>query len=124
MCAMLMGVPAGKPDRFTTKVAVPAVMFPAASFVTSNVTVASPRHDDSAFVIAGTSFDGSSVAVKVGLLGVVVDGDVDELHEVDPTARMAARTARRFIVATPCQKNLRVRLNPRLSERGLAPCEI
>src|SRR5437773_4090801 len=124
MCAILIGVPAGKPDRLTTNVAVPAVMLPAASFVTSKVTVALPLPLASAPVIAGTSFAGDSCAVNVGLVGLVGVGEVDELHPIDPTASRAARTERRFIVTAPCQKNLRVRLKPRLSVFGFPPWAI
>src|SRR3954469_372730 len=53
MWAMLIGVPAGNPDRFTTKVAVPPVTLLFASLVTSKVMVAVPLPVFSAFEIGG-----------------------------------------------------------------------
>src|SRR5215470_7433510 len=73
---MLIGVPAGKPFRFTANVAVPAVTFPAASVVAVSVIVAVPPPADSAPVTAGTSSDGLSVAVNV--LVEVPDGVAGE----------------------------------------------
>src|SRR5262245_2884523 len=123
MCAMLIGVPAGKPDMFTTNVAVPPVTLPAASFVTSNVMVAVPVPLASAPVMAGTSFAGRRSAVNVGLVGGVVDGELELEHAAATTAHTTATRAVRFMVATP-QKNLRVRLNPRFSVPGFPPCAI
>src|SRR5262245_48017057 len=91
MCAMLMADPDGKFERFTTKVAVAAVMLPAESFVVTSVMDTLPVTTDSLLVTGGTSLDGDSEAVKVGLVGVV-DGDVEELH---PTATRASATAMR-----------------------------
>src|ERR1044071_7774348 len=119
---MLIGVPAGNPVRVTTKVAVPDVMLPAESFVTSNVIVAVPLPVDSALLTGGTSFAGLRVAVNVGLVGGLFDGEFDELHAAVPMAMAATRTVRRFIVdSSSDQKNLRDRLNPRLSVSGLPP---
>src|SRR5260221_5746 len=67
MCAILIGVPAGKLLRFTTNVAVAAVMLFAESRVTSNVIVALPVPADSELVIGGTSLDVRRAAVNVGL---------------------------------------------------------
>src|SRR5258707_11473664 len=101
MCAMLIGVPAGNPERFTTNVAVADVTLPAASFVVTRVTVAVPLPAASAPTIAGTSLAGDSVAVNVGLVGVV--GAVeDELPQPDTsTANATTRRDRRFIGPTP-----------------------
>src|ERR1051326_9203833 len=92
MCAMLIADPAGKFDRFTTKVAVAAVMLPAESFCVTSVIDALPVTTDSALVTGGTSFAGDSWAVNVGLVGVEDEGDVDELQ---PTATRASATAMR-----------------------------
>src|SRR6188472_3070347 len=78
MCAMLIGVPGGKFDRVTWKVAVPPVTLPAASLVTSNVIVAVPVPPASLAFGSDTSFDVRRSAVKVGLVG---DGDVFELEQ-------------------------------------------
>ena len=43
-------------------------------------------------VTGGTSFAGDSAAVNVGLVGAVVDGDVEELQ---PAAARASATAMR-----------------------------
>src|SRR5687768_8389064 len=94
---MLKGVPAGKPVRLTWNEIVPLVMLPAASLVTLNVIVAVPLPLASALDTGGTSFAGDSAAVNTGLTGV--DGSVDDLPQAtEPMAKMAARTARRFIV--------------------------
>src|SRR5471032_766240 len=101
MCAMLIGVFAGNPERLTTKVAVAAVTFPAPSFVVTIVTVAVPLPAASPPTIAGTSFEGDSAAVKVGFVGVVVAA-VDELPQPDTrTPRATKRRARRYIEPTP-----------------------
>src|SRR5436190_3769725 len=100
MCAMLIGVPAGKPDRFTTKVAVAAVTLPAPSFVVTIVTVAVPEPAASAPTIAGTSLAGSRFAVKVGFVGVVGAAG-DELPQPDTRIPKAAhRIDKRFIGPT------------------------
>src|SRR5436309_1468772 len=92
MWAMLSGVAAGNPDKFTTKVTVTGpVKLPAASLGPSNVIVASPLPPASALVMGGTSFAVKSVAVNVGLVGVVVVGDVDDLEQ--PAARTATAMA-------------------------------
>src|SRR5436309_3251562 len=98
MCAMFTAEPAGNPCRFTTKVADAEVMFPPASFAVMRVIDAVPFTVDSAFVTGGTSLDGDSVAVNVGLVGVGVLG-VELL--LQPTAKSASATAmgdRHFIV--------------------------
>src|SRR5438105_5346861 len=56
MCAMLMADPAGKPVRFTTNVALAAVMLPAESFVVTSVIDTLPVTVDSMLVTGGTSF--------------------------------------------------------------------
>src|SRR5947208_16071051 len=99
MCAALIGVPGGNPLKLTTNVAVPAVTFPAASFVTSKVIVAVPLPDASVPVIGGTSLAGRRSAVNVGLVGVVGDGDVDDLQPVAATRAMAT-AAKRFIACS------------------------
>src|ERR1700716_73306 len=100
MCAMLIGVPAGNPERFTTNVAVAAVTLPAASFVVTIVTVAVPLPEASAPWIAGFSWAGDSAAVNVGLVGVVGAAG-DELPQ--PATRTPGVTnrlgERRFIEA-------------------------
>src|SRR3954454_21163903 len=98
MCAMLTAEPAGKPCRFTTKVADAEEMFPPASFAVMSVIDAVPVTVDSALVTGGTSFAGDSVAVNVGLVGVGVLG-VELL--LQPAAKSASATAmgdKRFIV--------------------------
>src|SRR3954471_16859309 len=100
MWAALMGVPAGKPERFTTYVAVALVTLPAASLVVTSVTVAVPLPVASPPAIAGTSLEGSRVAVNVGLVGLV--GAVEELPQADAKRpRAATRTETRFIGFTP-----------------------
>src|SRR6266487_1565536 len=89
MCAALTGVFAGKPLRFTTKVADAAVTLPAASFVKSNVIVTLPLPLDSAFVTGGTSFAGLRSAVKVGFTADAVVGD----DELQPAANSATAIA-------------------------------
>src|ERR1043165_4794536 len=88
MCAMLIGVPAGKPCRFTTKLAVPPVTLLFASRVRSNVIVAAPLPVFSALLIGGFSFAGRRSAVNVGLVGV--EGPAGELLLLQPTAASAS----------------------------------
>src|ERR1019366_3074169 len=97
MWAIVNTVFAGKLLTLAMKVTFAVVMLPAESFVTSNVIVALPVPVDSALVIGGVSLAGSSVAVKVGLVGEV--GEVDELlpQPAANSARTAARADRRFI---------------------------
>src|SRR3954471_2205618 len=103
---MLIGVFAGNPERFTTNVPVAAVTLPDASLVTTSVTVASPRPDASAPTMAGFSFAGNSVAVKVGFVGVVGAVD-DELPHADTrTPRATERRAKRFIGPTPFSRRM------------------
>src|SRR5713226_106159 len=99
MCAALIGVPAGNPVRVTANVAVEAVTLPAASFVTSNVTVAVPLPLASAPTIGGFSLAGDNVAVKTGLtetVGFATDDELPQPAVRTPSAR--AMTDRRFIV--------------------------
>src|SRR3954469_17072990 len=105
MCAMLIGVFAGNPDRFTTNVPVAAVTLPAASLVTTSVTVASPRPEASAPTMAGLSFAGNSVAVKEGLVGAVGAGDEDEPHADTRTPRATDSRERRFTGLTPFSRD-------------------
>src|SRR5258707_13828371 len=100
MCAMFMGVFGGNPERFTTNVPVAAVTLPAASLVTTSVTVASPRPEASAPAIAGFSFAGNSVVVNVGFAGPVGVGE-DEPQPETRTPKAAHRRERRFIRPTP-----------------------
>src|SRR4051794_36958125 len=100
---MLIGVPAGKPVRLTTKVAVAAVMLPAASLVVTNVIVDVPLPLASAPVMAGTSFAGDSVATNVGLVGVV--GAVEDEPQPDTNTPRANSRDNRFIGATPFAKD-------------------
>jgi hypothetical protein len=48
-------------------------------------------------VIGGTSFAADSAAVNVGLLGVVVDGVVDDEQPAAASARATANRDKRFI---------------------------
>jgi hypothetical protein len=73
-------------------VAEAEVMLPAESFVVTSVIDTLPVTTDSLLVTGGTSFEGDSDAVNVGLVGVVDDGDVEELQ---PTATRASATAMR-----------------------------
>src|SRR6185369_5811071 len=101
MCAMLIGVPAGNAERFTTKVAVADVTLPALSFVVTSVTVASPRPDASAQTMAGFSFAGNNVAVNVGLVGVVGAAG-ESLPQADTrTPRATVKRDKRLIGTTP-----------------------
>src|SRR5471032_1407349 len=103
---MLIGVPAGNPERFTTNVADAAVTLPALSFVVTIVTVAVPLPVASAPTIAGTSFAGSSVAVNVGFVGDVVAA-VDELPQPDTrTPRATMSRDKRFIRPTPLARDM------------------
>src|SRR2546427_5381270 len=98
MCAMLIGVPAGNPVRFTTNVAVAAVMLFAESRVMSNVMVALPLPLASAPVIGGFSLDVRRSAVNVGLVGV---GEVGVLLLPQPAAMSASAIearVKRFIL--------------------------
>src|SRR6185295_11130801 len=100
MWAALIGVPAGKPERFTTKVPVAAVTLPAVSLVVTMVIVAVPLPAASAPTMAGFSLAGDSVAVKVGFVGP--DGVVeDEPHAETRTPRAMVKRDRRFIEPTP-----------------------
>src|SRR5436309_12970009 len=99
MCAILIGVPGGKPLRFTTNVAVTAVMLPAESRVRSKVIVELPAPVDSAPLIGGFSFDAFRSAVNVGFgCDDADDGDESLLHAdaTNASARMAR--VKRFIV--------------------------
>src|SRR5947209_11468342 len=97
-------VPAGNPVRFATKVTLAAVTLPPL-VVVSKVMVAVPVPDDSALVIGGTSFDGRSAAVKVGLVGVpdgdvdVLDGDVELPQPAAMNASAISAVASRFMVS-------------------------
>jgi hypothetical protein len=93
-----MGVPGGKLLKFTTNVADAAVMLPEPSRVRSKVTVALPAPVDSAFVIAGTSFDASNKADSVGL-GSVEGDEGESLHAETTTASATIERTERFIVA-------------------------
>src|SRR5262249_24430612 len=113
MCAMLIDEPAGKPVRFTTKVAVAAVMLFAASLVVTNVIVAVPLTVDSAFVIGGTSLAGDNAAGNVGLVGVVGVGELLLPQAAASRASTIAMGGRRFIVRLSfSQYNFRARLKP------------
>jgi hypothetical protein len=83
--------PAGKPVRLTTNVTVAAVTLPAESLVVTNVIEAVPLTVDSLLVTGGTSFAGERVAVKVGLVGDVLLGVVEEL--LQPAAQSASARA-------------------------------
>src|SRR5215468_5604499 len=109
---MLIGVEAGYPLRFTTKVAVADVTAPDESFETFNVMVAVPLPADSAPVTAGTSSDGRSAAVNVCVpLPEVMLGESVLVH-AETTARetTSAIEVTYFILSTPviqsdCQRN-------------------
>src|SRR5438067_1965264 len=114
MCAMLIGVPAGNPCMFITKVTDAAVMLPAASLVVLNVIVALPLPLASAPLMGGFSFAGESAAVKVGCVG---DGEDGELlpHAAAKNEAAMASTNMRFIVdcslirrtfASDCSRNI------------------
>jgi hypothetical protein len=66
------------------------------------VTVTVPAPDDSAFVMGGTSFAGSSVAVNVFVVVVGAVGD-EELFEQPAANRLRATATndKRFIVNSP-----------------------
>src|SRR4051794_31919256 len=98
MCAMLMGVPAGKPASDTLNVAFAAVMLPEASFVRSHVTVTDPLPVASGPETGGTSFAGSRAALKIGL--AAADGAVVEslLHAATDSAIPREMLNRRFII--------------------------
>src|SRR4051812_9400822 len=100
MWAAVIGVPAGNPVTSTLKSAVAAVIAPPASLVRFSVIVAVPRPLFSAFVTAGTSFEGNSVAVNFTVVGLVVEGVVG-VFEPQPAARIvrpATRIDKRVIV--------------------------
>src|SRR5215470_4958207 len=133
MCAMLIGVPAGNPLRFTANVAVAEVIFPDESFVVFRVIVAVPLPADSGPVIGGVSSDGRNAAVNVcvplpeGVAGMA--GESEPPHaETIPSDTTKANEVTYFIFSTPviesdCQKNLRLRLKPRYSPWGTPPCD-
>jgi hypothetical protein len=123
MCARLIGVPAGKPVRFTTNVAVAAVTLFAESRVTTIVTVALPLPEASAPVMTGTSFAGESAAVNVGLVGVEVVGLEFLLHPAARKQTAAQTRENRFITSllVERQKNFRARLNPNCRLCGNPP---
>src|SRR5262245_8250883 len=98
MCAPVSVVPAGKPWKLPTKLAVAAVMLLAESRVTTNVIVMLPDPPDSALVTGGTSLTGRVSAVNVGLVGVDVEGDVDDFEQAPARARTATSTDKRFII--------------------------
>src|SRR5215813_4034119 len=105
MCAMLIGVPAGKPVRFTANVAVAELTLPEPSVVELSVMVTVPPPADSAPVTAGTSSEGLSVAVKVRV--VVPDGVAGELLPHAATvarATVKANTDTYFIVTAPVDR--------------------
>src|SRR6266545_2004597 len=97
MCAIRMGVPGGKPLRFTTNVTFAAVMLPDESRVTSNVIVELPVPVASAPVIGGFSFEVFRRAENVGF---GCDGDEGESVQADATnASVIAEKTIRFIVS-------------------------
>src|SRR3989454_8401584 len=93
MCERMIDVFGGKPDKFTTNLAVAAVMFLSASRVMSNVMVTLPLPPDSAFAIGGTSFDVRRSAVNVAMLEIV--GAVDEVPPPQPAATSASARVER-----------------------------
>ena len=97
MCAILIGVPGGKPLRLTTNVALAAVTLPAALRVRSKVTVALPPPVASASVMAGLSFDARSSAENVGF-GCEDGDEAVSLVQADATnASAIAEKTKRFI---------------------------
>src|SRR5258708_7763966 len=124
MCAPVIGVPGGNPVTLTTNVAVPLVMVPLASLVTSNVTVTVPVPVFSPPTTPPVSLDGSSAAVNVGFVGVVGEVDEELPHEAANNATPTIKTLKRFIgfcLLESDQKNLRLKLNPKYSASGLPP---
>src|SRR5215217_703232 len=97
MCAAVTGVFAGKLFRVTRKSAVAAVIAPPASLVKLNVIVAFPFPPASAFVMAGTSFDGNRVAKN--LTWLAFDEAVGVFDPQPVTNRNTAPSvSKRFIV--------------------------
>src|SRR5262245_12398207 len=93
MCERLIGVFAGRPLMFTTKLAVAAVMLPDESRVTSIVIVEFPPPPASVPVIGGTSLFALSNAENTNLFcGVGLDG----LSSPQPAA---ASTASAIVMA-------------------------
>src|SRR3954470_23552636 len=88
---------------FTTNVAVAEVTLPALSFVVTSVTVAVPVPVPSPPLIAVVSFEGTSAAVNVGLVGVGVVGD--ELPQPETNTPRANNRDSRFISTTPFAKD-------------------
>ena len=96
MCAPVSVVFAGKPVKLMTKSYVAPVMTLAASRVTVMVSCIVPLAEASAFVMAGTSFDGSSIAVNRPTFGS--DGLVGESSSQEiPNASTKASKTRRFM---------------------------
>src|SRR5437588_8160957 len=121
MWATLIAVPAGKPLRFTTNVAVAAVICPAEFVVVSNVTVTLPEPAASAPTTGGTSFVGDSAAVNVGLVGDPVGPVVDEElpHETANSSPTNNRLAR-FIGHTLPLKELSTQVESEIQTAGIA----
>jgi hypothetical protein len=65
--------------------------------VVSKVMVTLPVPELSAFVIGGTSLAGDSVAVNVGFVGAVLDGEVEDPQPAATNASATIRPEKRFI---------------------------
>src|SRR5438045_1919042 len=90
MCAPTSVVPAGNPASCTVKSAVADVMAPAASRVMLKAISTCPLPPASAFVTAGTSFDGSNAIENFTRFGFDV-ADVGDF-EPQPIARIVRPT--------------------------------
>src|SRR5437762_7328315 len=115
MCERMIGVFGGRPLMFTTNVAVPAVMLPELSRVTSNVIVELPWAPASAFEIGGTSLDDRRSAEKINRfawLGAV-------LPQPAATRANARQTkVARFIIQLLCERSEQGRDHRRVAANG------
>src|SRR5690606_31728123 len=104
-----MAVPAGKPVSVPLKLAVPPVIAPAPSRVTTNVTFITPLAPASALLTGGTSLAELSVARNSG--SGCPDGSVgpSSSQAIDPNATIRARAAierSRFMAFAPKSEEL------------------
>src|SRR5262245_21000189 len=115
MCDAVRAVPAGNPVTETVASMVAAVMVPAGSLVTLNLSVAVPDPFASVPLIGGTSLDGSSAAVNVTEEGDAGDGVVGV-----SSPHAAARDPRRSnpIRARDFMTDLSCRVIRKISVRG------
>src|SRR5262249_20737642 len=102
MCASVMMVPAGNPEKTTLTSKVAAVMFPLPSRVVFSVSVAVPLAPASALLIGGTSLVDERFAVNTNLFCAVGAGAGLLLSLLQPAATTLAVRASIIIRRDMC----------------------